>query len=359
MQRDPIQSYLAARHRMFFALGLLVMVVAVGAAGYWYLGNRMSNEMWTLSDCIYMTAITISTVGYEEVLDLDNVVGGRGWTLLLLTFGISANVYVMSAITSFFVESDFGNVRRIRRDQKRMENIKDHYIVCGVGGTGTQAVKELLAVGETVVAVDLRGELLGELRDRGVLPIEGDATDDDVMRRAGIERARGLVASLDDDKTNMFVVVSSRHTNPKLRIVAKAGNESASRKLRRVGADAVVTPTQIGGMRLASELIRPEVVRFLDEMRDNQSGLRIEEARVSDASSLIGKLLRDADLRNAAGVLILAVRDIDGEIAYVPPADHRLRGGQTLISIGTPTEIERLRRLVGHEASGFISIDKS
>ncbi len=348
-QKDPVRSYEAARRRLFFALGLLVLVTAVGSGGYWYLGNSTQPGMWPLTDCIYMTAITITTVGFEEVLELDQVSGGRGWTLVLLTFGISANLYVVSAITSFFVESDFNNVRRFKRDRKRMEQISNHYIVCGVGRTGTHVINELLAVGESVVAVDEQADLLEELRDRGVLLLHGDATDDETLARAGIARAKGVVSTLDDDKTNMFVVVSARQTNPKLRIVTKAVGNSAVQKLRRAGADAVVTPTHIGGMRLASELLRPHVVRFLDEMlRDKQARLRIEEATVGASGSVVGKELRDANLREAAGVLVVAVRQPEGEVSYVPPPDLTIEPGQTLIAIGAPEQIERLRSIVGH-----------
>ncbi|MBX2810184.1 MAG: potassium channel protein [Myxococcales bacterium] len=364
MQEDPIQRFLVARRRMFLALGLLAWVIAGGAAGYWYIGNRISDLQWSVGDCIYMTAITISTVGYAEVLPLAGVTLGREWTLGLLVFGISANVYVTSAITSFFVESDFVNIRRIRRNQKRREKMKNHYIVCGAGGTGAQVVREMLSMGEKVIAIDVRSELLDELQtleqreeptltsqeESNLVTLVGDATDDDTMLQAGIQHAKGLVATLDDDKTNMFMVVSARQTNPKLRIVAKAGSDSASKRLRRAGADAVVTPTRIGGLRLASELLRPRVVEFLDEMlRDRQSLFRIEEATVSETSSVCNKLLREADLRSRTEVLIIAVRESDGpKLNYVPKPDMPLQAGMTLIGIGTPSQIQKLRKLVGH-----------
>ncbi|MEM6291707.1 MAG: potassium channel protein [Myxococcota bacterium] len=348
-QIDPVRSYEAARRRLFFAMGVLVLVIAVGSAGYWYVGHRAEPGMWSLADCIYMTAITITTVGFEEVLDLDHVPWGREWTLLLLTFGISANLYVVSAITSFFVESDFNNVRRFKRDNKRMQEISNHYIVCGVGRTGLHVINELLAVGESVVAIDERLDVLDELRERGVLVLHGDATDDEILSKAGIQRARGVVATLDDDKTNMFVVVSARQTNAKLRIVTKAVGPSAANKLRRAGADAVVAPTMIGGMRLASELLRPHVVRFLDEMlRDKEARLRIEEATVGPGGDVVGMTLGSANFRERAGVLVMAVRQPDGDVVHVPPPDLAIEPGQTLIAIGTPEHIDELRATVGH-----------
>ncbi len=350
-QSDPVRSYEAARRRLFFAFGLLVTVIAVGSGGYWYLGDRAVAGMWSLEDCVYMTAITITTVGYGEVLDLESVSFAREWTLLLLTFGISANLYVVSAITSFFVESDFNNVRRSKRDRKIMKQISNHYIVCGVGRTGQHVLNELLAVGEPVVAIDERLDKIEALRERGVLVHHGDATDDETLTEAGIHRARGIVSTLDDDKTNLFVVVTARQTNPKLRIVTKAVGPSTAAKLRRAGADAVVTPTQIGGMRLASELLRPHVVRFLDEMlRDKEAGLRIEEATVGPSGDVVGLTLARADLRKRAGVLIMAVRQADGDVVHVPPSDLVIEPGQTLIAIGKPEDIDALRATVGHRA---------
>lgn len=350
-QSDPVRSYEVARRRLFFAFALLVLVTAVGSGGYWYLSQSLGQGSWTVEDCIYMTAITITTVGYGEVLDLSLVPFAREWTLLLLTFGISANLYVVSAITSFFVESDFNNVRRFKRDRKRMKQISNHYIVCGVGRTGEHVINELLAVGESVVAIDERLEKLEALRESGVLILHGDATEDETLVEAGIHRARGIVSTLDDDKTNLFVVVSARQTNAKLRIVTKAVGPSTAAKLRRAGADAVVTPTKIGGMRLASELIRPHVVRFLDEMlRDKEASLRIEEATVGPGGDVVGMSLADANLRQRAGVLVMAVRQADGAVVHVPPPNLLIEPGQTLIAIGTREHIDELRATVGHRA---------
>lgn len=347
--QSPIEAYAAARRRVVFALLLLTGVTALGAFGYWYIGYVQRPGLWRMADCVYMTVITITTVGYGEILDFHAIAGGREWTQVLLVFGVAADLYVVSTITSFFVEADFGHVRRWKKFERRMQEIANHYIVCGVGRTGIHVVNELVAVGEQVIAIDQNDALLEELRGRDILTVQGDATDDEVLERAGLLRAKGIVATLDDDKTNMFVVVSARQTNPRLRVVSKAMSPSAAEKLRRAGADAVVTPTFIGGMRIASELLRPHVVRFLDEMlRDKEARLRIEEASVGAAGALVGASLRDANLRERAGVLVIAVRAPDGTLTYVPPSDLELTAGQTLIAIGRPDQIATLRELVGH-----------
>ncbi|MCX4244685.1 potassium channel family protein [Paraliomyxa miuraensis] len=345
---NPIEVYLASRRRVIVALVVLVSVLGLGAFGYWYLAWLQMPGLWSFADCVYFTAITITTVGFEETLELDLVPGSRTWTLALLVFGISANLYVVSSITSFFVESDFGNVRRYRRLRRRMDEILDHYIVCGVGSTGIHVVGELRAMGEKLVCIDQDEAHLHELEREGVLTLHGDATDDEILTKAGLSRARGIVATMDDDKTNMFVVVTARQSNPNLRIVTKAVSPSAVAKLKRAGADAVVSPASIGGMRLASEMLRPQVVRFLDEMlRDKEANLRIEEAQVGPSGDLVGKSLREAGLRERCGVLVIAVRSPEGKADYVPSGDLVLEPGTWLIGIGGPEDIRRLRRAVG------------
>lgn len=346
---SPFAAYLAARRRVVWALLVLLLVVGVGATGYWYIGYVQQPGVWKFEDAVYMTVITITTVGYGEILDFSVLRGGREWTQVLLVFGVAADLYVVSTITSFFVEADFADARRHKKLEKRMHDISNHYIVCGVGRTGIHVLNELIAVGESVVAVDGNDDLLAELRERDVLTVLGDATEDEVLERAGLARAKGLVSTLDDDKTNMFVVVTARQSNPRLRIVVKAVSPSAAEKLRRAGADSVVAPNSIGGMRIASELLRPHVVRFLDEMlRDKEARLRIEEATVGGGASVIGQTLQHANLREAAGVLVLAVRSHDGEMRYVPAGDTKLAAGDTLIAIGRPDEIARLRAIVAH-----------
>lgn len=345
--QSPVAIYRQTRRRVAAAMVVLLVVSVAGAAGYWYLGWLQQPGHWTFHECLYMVAITITTVGYAETLDLDSVAGARTWTMMLLLFGISANLYVVSAITSFFVEADFANVRRYRRKEKRMREISSHYIVCGVGRTGIHVAHELLAVGHTVVAIDTNAEALDELARKDVLTLKGDATEDEVLEHAGLSRAKGIVATLDDDKTNMYVVVTARQTNPTIRIVTKAVSPSAVEKLRKAGANAVVAPTFIGGMRLASEMIRPEVVRFLDEMlRDKEANLRIEEAVVR-VGTWIGKSLRQAKIREETGVLVIAVRSADGASTYVPSPDLVIEAGQVLVGIGRPDEVRMMRDAVG------------
>ncbi|HFE47613.1 MAG TPA: potassium channel protein [Nannocystis exedens] len=337
-----------AKRRVVLATVVSFAVLGLGALGYWYLGYRHQPGLWTIGECIYMTAITVTTVGFGEVIDVATVPGGRIWTMILLLFGISANLFVISSITSFFVEGDFGQYRAYRQTQRRMKQLSNHYIVCGCGSTGSHVIKELLAIGETVVAIDHSETALSHLEGTDVLPIAGDATEDEILDLARVDDAKGIVATLDDDKSNMFVVVSARQRNAQARIVAKAVYVSAIQKLERAGANAVVSPNRIGGIRIASELLRPHVVKFLDDMlRDTNVGLRIEEAEVGTRGSLHGQTLAGADVRAATGALVLAIRLSDGSIEHAPKGDMVLETGYTLIAIGSLEQIAALRALAG------------
>ncbi len=352
VQTTTEKEYLAAQRRVVYAFAVLSCVLGIGAAGYRWIGWHHDLADWTLRECLYMTAITISTVGFSESLDVAGTPGAREWTMVLIVFGISANLWVISSITSFFVEGDFTHLRRYRRLAKHMNRLKDHYIVCGVGSTGVHVARELVTVGNEVVVVDANLERLDQLSDTAAVPLRGDATDDLVLEQAGLARARGLVATLDDDKNNLFLVLSARQVNPRLRIVAKAVEKSTADKLRRAGADVVVSPSFIGGMRLASELVRPVVVRFLDDMLrgrgEERSSLRIEEARVASDGAATGQTLAQAKLPQKTGALVIAVRGTDGDVRHAPPADHPLTAGETLILIGEAPQVSAVRQLVGN-----------
>jgi len=229
--------------------------------------------------------------------------------------------------------------------------MKDHVVVCGAGSTGRNVIEELLTTGVPVIAIDLREGELRELADKFPKAefsyIVGDATDDDVMAQAGLERARGLVAALSSDKDNLYLTVSGRQANPGTRIVARCAELSHVEKIRKSGADAVVSPNFIGGMRLVSELLRPAVVRFLDDMlRDRRAAYRIEEIRLGDRAAELGTTLRDARVRERFGMTVLAVRASDNQSwVYNPDADEALGPGMTLVVLGSAAQVAELRRI--------------
>jgi voltage-gated potassium channel len=334
--------------RLLMGLVLLLGVVIGGGVGYYLIGGGR----WRFGDCIYMTVITVTTVGYGEILpDMDHAPYARAFTIVLLLFGTGSIVYFASTVTAFIIEGDLRNVLFTSRLKKRMRRMKDHVVVCGAGSTGRHVIEELLTTGVPVIAIDVRDGELREIAEKfpraEFAYVIGDATDDDVMAQTGLERARGLVAALSSDKDNLYLTVSARQTNPGARIVARCAELSHVEKIRRSGADAVVSPNFIGGMRLVSELLRPAVVRFLDDMlRDRRAAYRIEEIQLGERATELGRTLREARVRERFGMTVLAVRATDNQSwVYNPDADEQLGIGMTLVVLGSTEQVAELRRL--------------
>ncbi len=328
--------------RLYVATALLVLVVLLGTEAIHLAGGGR----WTWFQSLFHTVITLSTVGYGELPGMENVAVARVISLSLIVLGAGTMVYFASVVTALLVEGELRELLRRNRMRKGIDVLSDHIIVCGVGRTGTHVVHELLATHTPFVAIDSDAEKMARLREEypGLAYVVGDATEDDVLESAGIRRARGIVAALSDDKENLYVTLSARALNPALRIIAKAIEQSAEAKLRKAGADKVVTTNMIGGLRLASEMIRPNVTEFLDIMlRDPQHVLRIEEASVHERSPVAGRTLGAAGLRKVCDVLVIAVRSRDGRYKFNPGAEQPLEPGSTLIVLGERAEIAKLR----------------
>jgi voltage-gated potassium channel len=332
--------------RIIYGLIAITIVVAGGGIGYYLIGHGK----WPLSDCLYMTMITITTVGYAEVLPgMDTTEYARGFTVILLMFGTGTIVFFASTITAFIIEGDLKNALFLNRLKKRMKKMKDHVIVCGAGSTGRNVIEELIATGVPVIAIDTRESELKDIADKhpkaAFSYVVGDATDDDIMNQTNLSEARGLVAALSSDKDNLYLTVSARQTNAKARIVARAAELSHIEKIKRAGADAVVSPNFIGGMRLVSELMRPAVVAFLDDMlRDRRAAYRIAEVHLGAKTGELGTTLRDARVRERFGMTVLAMRAGDqGEWTYNPEAGEKLSVGMTLVVLGSAEQVSALQ----------------
>lgn len=263
-------------------------------------------------------------------------------------------VYFSASMTTFLVEGAFSQMGKRRKMLRKISEIDRHIIVCGLGNTGIHVVRELMSNYWPVLVVDLDIESLQraaeDLAECGeLLYIHGDALDDKVLEQAGIQRAFGIVCSLPSDKDNVFLTLTARQMNPKIRIVTRAIDLHAAQRMKIAGADSVVTTNFIGGMRLASEMIRPHVTQFLDLMlRDKEKNLRVEELEVTPRSGLDGKRLGDARLREERHLLVLAVKTPDGGYEYGPGADFVLRNGVVLLVMGSPESVARLReRMTG------------
>ena len=319
------------------SLGVLIVV---GATGYQMI------EGWSLQDALYMTVITLTAVGYEEVRPLSDA--GRTFTMALLAGGITWMGIWFALITSFIVELDLGNVLRRRKIMREIGRMSGHIIVCGGGRTGRQVVQELEDMGAAWVVIERDPAPIGDLM--ALIPdaycIEGDATNDQTLLEAGIESARGLVTCLSGDTDNLFVCLSARDLNPDLTIVARAYEESTMDKLYRAGASHVVSPNVSGAVRMASVLLRPSVVTFLDiATRSSSLSLRMEQMTIDEESPLAGRTLVEARIPQETGLIVIAVRKGDSEEDFVfnPVADTRIEPGDDIIVLGREPQIEKLR----------------
>jgi voltage-gated potassium channel len=336
--------------RLIGALVALLVIVVLGASGFWLIGDGR----WSIGECAYMTIVSATTVGFGETLEgMHHVPAARGWAVFVILLGVGTFGFAASMLTAFVVESDLRASFRRKAMRKQILGLSGHTIVCGVGSTGGHVVREMVATKSPVVAIDTNAHrleaLAAELGQNAFLWIVGDATEDSLLESAGVTRARGLVTSLPDDKDNLFVVVSARGLAPNLRIVSRSHDPRTAEKLRKAGAQAVVSPNLIGGMRLASEMLRPDVVEFLDVMlRDRDRALRIEDVRIAPTSELVGGTIEGARIRDRTKVLVLAVRNGDSpEFAYNPGPATPLAAGTTLVVLGHVDEVRALRTLAG------------
>jgi voltage-gated potassium channel len=318
----------------------MAMVYVVGVIGYMLLYD------WNFTDASFMTIITVTSVGFGEVRPLDPA--GRWFTSGIILAGIGFLTYGITNLTAFLVEGELGEVLRRNRMENQISKLRDHHIVCGAGRIGTHIAREFSALGQPVVVVDQDARALDELMEhcRGVLVVSGNATDDNVLRKAGVERAAGLASALASDADNLFVTLSARQMNPSLRITARVDNEESAAKVLKAGADKVVCPAHIGGQRMASELLRPTVVDFLDRMtRERDGTLRMEEAQVAPGNALVGSSLAAARIPARVGCVVVALRRRSGEYVFNPRADTILEAHDTLVVIGEVARLTALREL--------------
>lgn len=298
---------------------------------------------------LYMAGITLTTVGYGDILGVDKNPAAIIYTTVLMFAGMGVVLYSTSLVTAYIIE---GNLRdafsreRVRRRIKRMEN---HYIICGAGETGVHVIREMVAVNQACVVIEnseeKKEEIKAEFPDVPILI--GDATSDPVLEKAGIDRARGLVAALSNDKDNLFLTVSAKMLQPRITIVAKAIELNMMKKLKRAGASRVVSPNYIGGMRMASEILRPHVTNFLDRMlRGTDKSIRVEEVVIPEKSSLIGKKLGEVDFYQSCGINILALGHGKNHFQYNPGPDIELNANDVLLYIGTSEQELKLENLV-------------
>ncbi len=332
--------------RVLSALALLAIVIVLGGVAVYFLGNGE----YTIGHAIYFAVITISTVGYEELPHLETHPGARVVTSLVILAGIGTIAFFQSTLTALLIEGVIAKAFRRRRMNNRIAALKGHMVVAGCGRTGKYIVEELAAIGQTFVLIEKDEALLARVSeelDGKLLYIIGDATEDHTLVAAGVERARGVVSALSDDRDNLFVTLSARSLNPKARIVAKAVEIENEPKILKAGADSTVSPNRIGGIRLVSELVRPKVTQFLDQMLRVTKNLRFEEVPIPEGSPFAGKSLREVPIRDKTNLLVVALHEPDGGYVYNPSPDKKLDVGTQLIVMGEVPSVDKLREMVG------------
>lgn len=321
------------------SLLLLVGLILVGTGGYILLMGM------TFVQAFYMTVITLATVGFKEVVDLDST--GMLFTTFLIIVGVSTAAWAISNAAEVMLGQTFWISVQRRRNRTMVNDLRDHHIICGYGRLGRQILRDLRARGEQFVVVDWAPELEEELLADEIRHLTGDATSEDTLRSAGIDRARGMVAALDSDAQNVLTVLTARELNPRLLIIARAGNERVESKLIRAGADRVVTPSSIGGHRLALALLRPAVHDFFGRIftLGMASDVDVGQITVPEDSPFAGQTIQSCDLRRVRNVSILAIQRPDGSFDMNPGAQRLIETGETLIFIGPAESVYDLEAM--------------
>jgi len=331
------------RQLLRFGVGLIA-IGGMGTLGY------VTIEGWNPIDAFYMTVITLSTVGFSEVRPLSEA--GRLFTAGLIVAGVGAVTYLFAAVSQYVVSGELTGSLRKRRMQHRIDELRGHYIVCGYGRVGQQAMLDLVEKGKRCVVIEQAESSLPNAAT--VLSLTGDASDDDLLRRAGLERAAGLVAATGDDATNLFITLTARTLNPSIVIVARANHPASEPKLRRAGATHVISPYIISGRRIARQLLFPSVTDFLDVvMHSGNLELLLEECRIEPQSDLHGTTVHEAQVRSRTGANVLAVRrHNEGRIVTNLPAEMRFEPGDVLIALGTEAQLKSLAAVATQPTKG-------
>ena len=326
--------------RFYLLLIAVFNVFIIGTVGYYIIFNGHQK----LLDCAYMTVISLTTVGYGEVIQISGNPAAQIFTMLLITFGMGIILYGISTLTAIIVEGELSDILRKNKMNKAIMKLSGHYILCGGGETGRPLLNELVKHQEPVVLIEMDKSLIE--RSLEIMPdliyIEGDATDDQNLINAGIEKAAGIIITLPSDKDNLYITMTARMISPGIRIISRVTNNKIEPKLRKAGANGVVSPNFIGALRMASEMIRPTAVNFLDQMlRSGDGNIRIHELNITEQSPIKDKTLMDSDLKNKYNLLVLGAHKTDGTIVFNPPPSFMLTAGTTLIVMGNIEDIKK------------------
>lgn len=324
--------------RIFTALSFLFLLITSGTLGYMYI------EQMNFMDALYMTVITVSTVGFEEVKPLS--VGGRFFTMVLVLTGVGVLFYSLGTAIEYF----FGDFLELglaeRRKKTLINNLKEHYLICGYGRVGEEVASELKKMDVDFVIIDDDEDRLESADKEGFLTLKGDATDETILKEAKINLTKGIVASAGNDAVNVFIVLTARSLEPEIFIVARANTLEAEEKLFRAGANRVISPSVIGGRRMASLLVRPRVSEYIDALSFGEDlQFQLEQYKVDDNSPIAGTTLEESAVRDKTGAVIVLVQYPDGLVDNVPRAKTKIVDGSKVIIMGTQQQLDLFEEL--------------
>jgi voltage-gated potassium channel len=326
------------RH-LIVSIILSLAILIIGTAGY------MIIEDWRFLDALYMTVITISTVGYREINQIGDV--GRVFTILLVAIGVGFTLYVAAAVVQFMVEGRMRIILGRRRLDQKINRLKNHYIVCGYGRIGRVICRNLRRKPLDVVAIDKNPDLFQLMDEDEILYVAGDAADEASLIKAGINRAKGLVAALATDTDNVFLVLTARQLAPELTIIARASNEAVKSKLQAAGADSVESPYEMGAVSMAHHIIRPTVTNFLDlAFAHRRTDIQMEEIPVSESSKLVNVQLKDSGIRQNFNLIIIAIKKPDGNMLFNPSFEAEIMPDDTVIAVGELENLQKLEKIL-------------
>jgi len=319
------------------------VVIVLGTVGYILI------EGWSAFDAFYMTVTTVATVGFQEIHPLSTA--GRAFTVGLIISGVGTLFYLLGNLARLLVEGELRALLGRYRTEGKMKAVTNHYIVCGYGRMGKRICKEFRAKPLPFVVIDKNPDVIASLQREGLMAVEGDATQDDVLIRAGIERAKGVVSVVNTDTENLFIVLTARGLNKDLYIVARAGDEGSEQKLMRAGANRVSSPYHIGGMQMAQAVIRPAVMDFLELATQSEHlDLQMEELIVEQGSRFDGRTPYDCGFSEDPGLVLIAVKRTLGHLEFNPGSKVLLAKGDKLIVLGQPESLKRLESVIRSQA---------
>jgi len=324
---------------LIISIVLFAGLLALGASGY------MLIEGWSFMDALYMTVITLATVGYGEVHKVST--GGQVFTVLLIFLGVGFFLYVVGNTVQFLVEGRIRHILGRRILDKQISKLKDHFIVCGYGRMGRALCGYLIQKYLNVIVIEQNPKRVPVMDEDGILYLVGEATDEAILKKAGIERARGAISVLGTDADNVFLVLIAKGLNPELFVLARANQNATEKTLYSAGADKVVSPYALGARRMAHAILRPAVIHFLElAFADDSTNIHVEEFPVSASSRLVDVPLKESGLRQDFNLIIISIRKADGAMCFNPKASHCFEAGDTVIAVGQDKDLMQMAKIL-------------